>query len=205
MMDDRTLAFHGLAIKRHADDAAVAALTGQSVDTVAQELAAAVATGRAIEAHGGYTLTPLARVTLQANYALHFAEPRTDDAFVQAYHGFERINPDLKQIITDWQTIPVRGDVRGERRTNDHTDTGYDDKVIDRLSALHEHAEPVLAALARRIPRLKIYADKLEAALDKAEGGDAPWVSDVHRDSYHTVWFELHEELLRIVGREREE
>jgi len=24
-------------------------------------------------------------------------------------------------------------------------------------------------------------------------------------DSYHTVWFELHEDLLRILGREREE
>jgi hypothetical protein len=201
MMDDRTLAFHGLAIKRHADAAAVSALTGQSIDTVTQELAAAVATGRAIEARGGYTLTPLARVALQANYALHFAAPRTDDAFIQAYHGFERINPDLKQIITDWQTM----EVRGERRTNDHSDAAYDDKVIDRLSALHERAEPVLNGLARLIPRLKIYSDKLEAALDRAEDGDPAWVSDIHRDSYHTVWFELHEELLRIVGREREE
>ena len=24
-------------------------------------------------------------------------------------------------------------------------------------------------------------------------------------DSYHTVWFELHEDLLRMLGREREE
>lgn len=96
-------------------------------------------------------------------------------------------------------------DVRGERRANDHSDQTYDNKVIDRLSALHERAEPVFVGLARGLPRLAIYARKLEAALDKAEDGGIEWVSDIHRESYHTVWFELHEELLRIMGRAREE
>ena len=55
------------------------------------------------------------------------------------------------------------------------------------------------------MPRLKIYGDKLLAALEAAEDGDVEWVSDIRRDSYHTVWFELHEELLRIMGTERDE
>ena len=201
MMDDRMLAFHGLAIKRLANAATVAGLTGQPVDAVDAQLQSAVATGRALESKGGYTLTPLARVALQASYDKHFGELRSDPAFTQAYEGFERVNNDLKQTITDWQTI----EVRGERRANDHSDAAYDDKILDRLANLHEQAESMLRGLARGLPRLKIYADKLEQALDKAEGGASEWVSDIHRESYHTVWFELHEELLRIMGRERVE
>ena len=48
-------------------------------------------------------------------------------------------------------------------------------------------------------------ADSLVSRHHAAEDGEHEWVSDVRRDSYHTVWFELHEELLRIMGREREE
>ena len=62
-----------------------------------------------------------------------------------------------------------------------------------------------LPGLGRGLPRLKIYGDKLLAALEAAEDGDVEWVSDIRRDSYHTVWFELHEELLRIMGTERDE
>jgi hypothetical protein len=118
-----------------------------------------------------------------------------------AYQGFERINKTLKQAITDWQTL----DVGGTKVANDHRDKAHDAAVIDRLGALHEQAEPVLAALAAGLPRLKIYGDKLLAALEAAEDGDHEWVSDIRRDSYHTVWFELHEDLLRIMGCEREE
>lgn len=201
LMNDRNLALHGLAIKRHAGPEAVAELTGLSLATAQAQLAAAVAAGRAIEAQGAFTLSPLARVALQARYEVDFAAQRADPAFTAAYHGFERINPDLKQVITDWQTMPVRG----ERRVNDHSDPDYDDKVIDRLCALHERAETVLAGLARGLPRMAIYGKKLEAALDRVETGDVDWVSDIHRDSYHTVWFELHEDLLRIMGQTRVE
>jgi len=200
-MDARSLAFHGLAIKRHAAASAVAGLTGQSVDEVRAQLDAGVAGGRALAVKNAFTLTPLARVALQAGYDRHFADLRADEAFAAAYHGFERVNPELKGVITDWQTMPVRG----ERRVNDHSDQAYDDKVIDRLAALHERAEPVLAGLARGLPRLAIYAKKLEQALDKVEAGETAWVSDIHRESYHTVWFELHEDLLRVMGMEREE
>jgi hypothetical protein len=34
--------------------------------------------------------------------------------------------------------------------------------------------------------------------------GAIDYVSGVKVDSYHTVWFELHEDLLRMLGRSRE-
>ncbi len=200
-MNDRDLALHGAAIKRHAPAKAIGELVGLSEDRATALLADAVATGRAIEAKGAYALTPLAGVALQSRYALHFQHLQGDAAFRSAYDGFERINRTLKQIITDWQTL----DVGGQKVANDHRDKDYDAKIIDRLGGLHEQAEPILTGLARGLPRLKIYGEKLLAALEAAEDGDVEWVSDIRRDSYHTVWFELHEELLRIMGTERDE
>ena len=200
-MNSRDLVLHAAAIKRHAPASAIAALAGLPADQAQVQLDALVASGRAIEAKGAYALTPLAGVALQARYAGHFAALRGDAGFSSAYQGFERINNTLKQIITDWQTL----DVGGQKVANDHRDKAHDAAVIDRLGALHEQAEPILAKLAQGLPRLQYYGDRLLVALEAAEDGDSAWVSDIRRDSYHTVWFELHEELLRIMGREREE
>jgi hypothetical protein len=198
-MNERDLVFHGLAIKRHATPEIVAEFIGHPRDRVAALLAEAAATGRAVETKGGYSLSPLARVALEARYGLHFAHLRADPAFLGPYERFEVINKTLKQIITDWQTMTVRG----ERVVNDHGDKDYDARIIDRLGDLHEQAEPVLRALAARAPRFGRYGRALTRALELAEDGDIAWVSDVRRDSYHTVWFELHEDLLRTVGRIR--
>ena len=200
-MNDRDLVFHGLAVKRHAAPPAIASLMGIDAARVQSVLADAVAAGRAIEAKGGYALTPLARLALEGRYSCHFAPLRDNTRFVAAYESFERINRTLKQVITDWQTV----EVAGERVANDHTDAAHDETVMDRLAAVHEQVETVLQALAGPLPRMRIYAQKLLAALEAAEDGDREWVSDVRRESYHTVWFELHEDLLRIMGRAREE
>jgi hypothetical protein len=200
-MNPRDLVFHGLAIKRHSTPEVIAELIGLPEAQVAGVLADALTTGRAVEARGGYSLAPLARVALEARYGLHFAALREDAAFVAQYERFEGVNRILKQIVTDWQTIPVRG----ERVANDHGDKAYDEAVITRLGDLHEQAEPVLRALAAGLPRLGRYLGKLTSALEQAEDGEIAWVSDIRRESYHTVWFELHEDLLRILGRSRDE
>jgi len=192
---------HGLAIKKHATAAAVATFVGQPVERVTGLLDAAVAGGRVVEANGKYLLAPLARVVLDFDYSGIYADLRTDTGFIDAYESFERINVQLKALITDWQTI----EVGGSRVVNDHGNKAHDDKLIDRLGDLHERAGPVLAKLAQGLPRLAYYANGLTAALEKAEIGDIAWVSDARIDSYHTLWFELHEDLLRIVGRTRTE
>jgi hypothetical protein len=200
-MNDRDLVFHGLAIKRHSTPDVIADLIGLPQDKVLSLLSDALATGRAVEARGGFSLAPLARVALEARYGLHFADLRDDLGFVAQYERFEVVNRTLKQIITDWQTVPVRG----ELVANDHGDKAYDDAIIGRLGDLHERAEPVLRTLAERLPRLGRYLTKLTSALEQAEDGETGWVSDIRRESYHTVWFELHEDLLRILGRSRDE
>jgi hypothetical protein len=200
-MNDMHLALHGVAIKKHAPAGAVAEAVGLAPARADALLAEAAAGGRLVEAQGAYALTPAGRMILDSQYSRYYDELREDAAFVAAYERFERVNVELKQVITDWQTM----DVGGQKVRNDHSNKDYDAEVLDRLGEVHERFEPILAQLIRGLPRLTVYRHKLERALEEAEAGKLQWVSDAKLESYHTVWFEMHEDLLRVLGRQREE
>jgi hypothetical protein len=190
---------HGLAIKKHATPEDVASVLGLDPNTVRETLVRLVAAKRVVEAQGRYLLAPAARMLLDSEYSRFYDDVRASAVFQAGYAGFERLNVTLKQLITDWQTIRVRGGCV----PNDHSDKAYDEKIIDRLGDLHERAEAALDQLASALPRMRTYQQKLSAALEKAEQGAIAWVSDAKIESYHTVWFELHEDLLRLMQRER--
>ncbi len=200
-MNEMHLVMHGLAIKKHASPEDVAGILGLDGEDVRETLAKLVAAKRAVEVKGRYMLAPVARMLLDADYSRYYEAERANPAFQSGYSGFERLNGVLKQLITDWQTVLVRG----ERVPNDHSDKDYDSKIVDRLGDLHERVEPVVSQLASALPRMAIYGEKLAAALEKAEAGAVAWVSDAKIESYHTLWFELHEDLLRLMRRERTE
>ena len=64
---------------------------------------------------------------------------------------------------------------------------------------------PIIATVTTLLPRLSAYAKKLDSALAKVKTGDTIWLARPIIDSYHTVWFELHEELIAASGLTREE
>lgn len=193
------LILHGLAIKKHATPEDVAAAVDVDPADVRAVLAANVASGRVSEIAGKYTLLPATRIILKGEYSRHYGSLRRSADFLGAYDRFERVNEDLKTLITQWQ---VR-EVAGAQIPNDHSDKAYDARIIDRLGALHERFEPILHLMVAELPRLAVYPPKFDHALERAEVGDTAWVSDVKIASYHTVWFELHEDLLLLVGRAR--
>jgi hypothetical protein len=59
--------------------------------------------------------------------------------------------------------------------------------------------EDLVAALERYTP----YLPRFETALAKLGAGELEWFTKPLIDSYHTVWFELHEDLLSTLGIER--
>ena len=201
MSDLRLLALHGLAVKSAGSPDAVAALLGREPGEVEQALESAVAEGHAVGAKGRFMVTPGGRAWLDARYPEAFAAHRDDPAFTAAADKFERINRDLLALLTDWQSMPAGG----ERVPNTHTDAEYDRAILDRLGDLHDRAAKVLDRFADAEPRLEEYARRLDAAYDKALAGETDYVSGVRVDSYHVVWHELHEDLLRMLGRSREE
>ncbi len=198
---DRFEAMHGLAIRKFGTGAAVASVLGASAAEVQAALEAVVADGQAMSAKGAFMLTPKGQQALVADYPVRFAALRADPGLAEAYARFEVMNNGLKQLVTEWQTMVVAG----ETVPNDHSDADADAKIIDRLGNLHERAEAMLASLAVPVPRLRRYTERLDHALDRAEAGETAFVSGAKIDSYHTVWFELHEDLLRILDRKRDD
>jgi hypothetical protein len=192
---------HGLALRPNSSVVEVAELIDVHPAEVLSLLEAARGTGRVVEVNERFMLSPLSRIALETSYSREYADVRGNKAFIDDYEAFERINVDLKGLITDWQTTEVGGD----RIANNHEDNDYDLAVIDRLGALHDCVDGAIARLGREIPRLNRYRERLLVALKKAEDGEFNWLSDAQIDSYHTVWFQLHEDLLRIVGRRRME
>ena len=192
---------HATAIKRDGVSDQIAEISGLEKAILSRTLDELVTGGRLIKTGETYLLTPAGRMILDSEYSRFYADLRADNDFINAYKKFEVINKDLKELITQWQTMTVGG----KTIPNDHTDESYDNKIIDRLGNLHELFEPILKAMTSKLHRLSYYLEKLTNALEKSEDGDIRWVSDVRIDSYHTVWFELHEELLRVLGFKREE
>lgn len=85
---------------------------------------------------------------------------------------------------------------------NDHTDRAYDEGVLARLAAVDAEVQPICRNLAARLSRFGQYGPRLAFALDRAQQGDVGFVAD-GLDSYHSVWFQLHEDLLVTLGINR--
>jgi hypothetical protein len=121
-------------------------------------------------------------------------------AIAAVYDDFRDVNADFKALVTDWQ---LKGGPAGQ--PNAHDDAEYDAAVLARLDEVHARVLPIIAAAAAQLPRLDAYAAKLVAALGKIKAGDSAWLTRPLVDSYHTVWFEWHEELIGAAGLTREE
>jgi DNA-binding MarR family transcriptional regulator len=115
---------------------------------------------------------------------------------VAVYNAFRAVNADFKAVVTEWQVK--------DGEPNTHQDAGYDAAVLARIEDVHQRVLPIIAAAASQLPRLNAYAAKLQKALDKVKAGDTTWLTRPLIDSYHTVWFELHEELIGAAGLSRE-
>lgn len=194
-------ALHAVAIRKRTDLEGLVGSTGLARGEIEAALGRAAEAKLVLLARGSYFVTPDGDGALRSAYTERFGAIRADGGLAADYARFEAVNREVKAIVTDWQVRPVGG----QRLPNDHSDPAYDDGVLDRLAQAHERAEKVLAALAQRVPRLVRYGERLAMALERAEAGESDWVSGVRCDSYHTVWFELHEDLLRMLDRQREE
>ena len=115
---------------------------------------------------------------------------------VALYEDFCAFNAELKQIMTAWQ-------VKRDGTPNDHADVDYDNAVLQRLADLHERVRPLLRRLAQLSPRLAGYDVRLARAAARVAAGDHSYVARIIADSYHTVWFELHEDLMSLAGLTR--
>jgi pyruvate,orthophosphate dikinase len=123
------------------------------------------------------------------------------DRAATALEAFRPLDALVKETVTAWQMR----EVDGSQVLNDHTDPGYDAGVLTHLEALHGEVLAWLDAAAAPVERFRTYRARLDRAARLAAGGDPRFIASPRVDSYHGVWFELHEDLILLSGRTRAE
>ncbi|NKQ54187.1 hypothetical protein HFP15_14965 [Amycolatopsis sp. K13G38] len=177
---------------RGADLAPATGLTADEVQVIVERHFAA---GHLEPARDRVKLTAQGRARLDVLLADE-RERIDQEALMSAYHEFEAFNGEFKQLITDWQLIDGS-------QPNDHSDAEYDNRIVERLTDLHERFRPLLHQITGIASRLAVYPGRFASALHKVRCGDHSWMARPLADSYHTVWFELHEELIGLAGLSR--
>lgn len=196
------LTLHSLRLKGFIDAAEAAELAGLTPEVVDPLLATFAEQGLVIHREGrvsGWQLTADGRAKGEELLAAELDGAGVRDAVAAAYKRFLESNQSFLSICTDWQ---VR-DIDGEQALNDHTDAAYDAGVIDALAATDVSVQPIVADLAAALDRFSSYGPRFADRLAKVKSGDTDWFTKPMIDSYHTVWFELHENLLATLGIER--
>ncbi len=125
---------------------------------------------------------------------------RVDNASA-ALDAFVPLDQRMKEVVTAWQM----SEVDGKPVLNDHSDGDYDAAVLERLASLHQDAAAWLESMFDGLPRLEDYSSRLHRAAKLVAEGDHGYIASPRVDSYHSIWFELHEDLILLAGRSRED
>lgn len=123
--------------------------------------------------------------------------PEAARDILTSFHG---LNDRFKTLVTSWQMRPSDG----EPVFNDHSDATYDAAILGEMPALHADT---LAWLMRIDPEgpIPFFQTRFETAIARLQAGESGYLASPKIDSYHNIWFELHEYLIRLAGLTRAE
>jgi hypothetical protein len=200
--DPRFLVLHALRLKGFADVDVIAAHTGLYPSEVRSFLDHLRVSEDVTHRDGrvsGWALTGSGRRRHGDLVTAELESAGLHEAIDLAYRKFLQVNKVLLAVCTDWQMR----EMEGRQVLNDHEDPAYDREVIERLRHVDDGIQPVCAELSELLLRFAPYGPRLRDAMKKVESGDFDWFTKPLIDSYHSVWFELHEDLLVTLGIER--
>ena len=145
----------------------------------------------------GWMLTPEGRAECH-RLVRDEAEPH-EGALRRSYQGFLAVNQRLIDACTAWQLRTPTA-----RRCPTTTPTPPTTRRCW-PSWTWSTAWPARCATSSAPPSSGSagYGPRLAAARARVQAGETDWLTRPTIDSYHTVWFELHENLLMTLGIER--
>jgi hypothetical protein len=150
---------------------------------------------------GGWSLTERGRAENERQLATELDQSAEREAIREVHEDFLPLNGLLQQACTDWQLRPTATDALA---FNDHKDSQWDRRVIEQLCTIEQALRPLSERISTVLDRLRGYDRRFTAALDRVREGDGTWVDRTDGDSCHTVWFELHEDLIATLGLVRQ-
>jgi predicted ArsR family transcriptional regulator len=181
-----------LRLKGRATADELAISLGLPVDDVAGELATLAGDHLAVERttgrRPGWMLTGDGRERSEASLA-QARTPEVVERLTTTYESFLDLNQAVKDLCAQWQGTE-----------DDAARFG----ILEDLADLLDQVSPSLASAGELVPRFGAYAQRLSASLDQA-ADDPRFVVSPTVDSFHTVWFEGHEDYLLMLGRSREQ
>jgi pyruvate,orthophosphate dikinase len=189
-----------LAIRRMVSANELALIASCETETADALLGRLEKEGLAQPAARGHRLTEEGTAHAMSLWAEHHDRLAMSETPASLLDEFDAVNLALKATLTAWQIRSVDGaDV-----PNDHQDAAYDAAVLDRLAGVHAEVD---AWIDRRghVWLLEYFRSRLARAVGRVREGDHAWLTSPRVDSYHSVWFELHEHLIRLAGRTRAE
>jgi hypothetical protein len=148
----------------------------------------------------GWSLTETGRVAGERRLAEELERTGSRATVHEAHDTFARLNERFLSTVTRWQIRPQPWD---RLAANDHDDPVWDGRVLDELASYRRRLAPLCATLTGALDRFAGYDDRYAAALARAEAGQPAWVDGARVDSCHTVWIQLHEDLLATLGLDR--
>lgn len=195
------LALLGLRLKGFAPSSQIAELVGLSDTVVESALRTAADSEQAIYRDGrrtGWALKPAGRTEVERLLAEELNGKQLRPLVQLAYDRFLALNGTMLQVCTRWQVKELDAQL-----LNDHSDPDYDKGVIAELTRLDDAVQPICSELSAQLERFAIYSPRFSSSLTKVQSGEHDWFTAPIKESYHTVWFELHEDLLATLGIDR--
>ena len=200
--EDELCVVHALRLKSFADTDVVAEAAGVAPDRAKQVLDGLASLERVKYREGrmtGWMLMPAGRAHGEVLLAQQLDAAGQRSELDAIYRRFLEHNQPFLSLCTDWQVRMVDG----AQVPNDHGDAEYDTMIIGRLADADVNMQPICADLGALFDRFCCYAPGFADALAKVQSGEIEWFTKPMIESYHTIWFELHEDLLASLGIDR--
>lgn len=193
------LVLHTLRLKGFVD-ADVVAFTCRQHDHVVEDLLEALR-DRGLVARrdgriSGWSLTREGRAEGERQLAAEIDALHCRPLVADAYRRFLVLNEPFLETCTRWQ---LRDGADG-LRTNNHDDGSYDAEIIGELDRLDDEVQSICSDLAAVLERFSYYNGRFAVARLRVHDGELDWFTKPMIDSYHSVWFELHENLLATLN-----
>ena len=187
MSESTTAVLRVIGLAGQAELATVARNSGCTADAATAIVQDAEVAELVVAGPRGYRLTADGRA--QVTDALAAERAALDPAVtLELYERFGAIDKNFKELVTEYQLsdAPTRFSW-----------------AVAGMSDVHPAVQELVARATELVPRLAPYCTRFDGAMEHLQRGDEKYLVSVTLDSYHTIWFQFHEELIEMAGRAR--
>ena len=192
------LTLHALRLLGFADTESVAARFGQDPHDVERRLIDAGANGWASRSSfggsRGWSLTVAGRTENERLLAEELDSVGGQAAVAAVHAKFAPLNAG---VVAACSKLQLRWLAEGSQRHD-----GIDEPTQQTFTQALASFSAMEVRLTAVLPRFSGYAERLELAVENA-ATESAWLTATDRDSFHRIWFELHEDLIATLGIRR--